>query len=137
VRKCLREGDTVAATEALSKARALAQVTEPPLIPESELDELQTMIATMPPEALQVLRHGLASPFSALGVERLAQARVLNVVNRRQLLKKYRKLALTLHPDRCKHAMASDAMQVLNAAYDRLAGKAQPQGAQPRKRPRA
>ena len=39
-------------------------------------------------------------------VERLAGARTLNAVNQRALLKKYRKLALELHPDRCDHALA-------------------------------
>ena len=63
------------------------------------------------------------SPFSALGVERLADARILNNVNRRTLLKKYRKLALELHPDRCDHELAVDAMQLLNTAYEKVVSK--------------
>ena len=136
MRQRLHEGDTSGALSALADARALATSTEPPLITTEELDTLELTINTMPAEALHVLKFGPSSPFSALGVERLAGARVLNTVNRRQLLKKYRKLALSLHPDRCDHAMAVDAMQALNAAYDRLVGATQPQGQGQRKRTR-
>lgn len=134
VRMCLRMGDLDAASRALTEARQLAASTEPPLISPEELSDLQTTIDTMPAAAIQVLRYGPSSPFSALGVERLAQARSLNSVNRRNLLKKYRKLALQLHPDRCEHVMAIDAMQALNAAYDQLMASAQPakRGGRPR-----
>ena len=40
---------------------------------------------------------------------------VLNTVNKRQMLKGYRKLALQLHPDKCASAPdadANDAMQM-------------------------
>ena len=87
---------------------------------DAQLDELQRDIEQLPPAALQVLKHAPTSPFSALGVERLAEARSLNAVNRKYLLKKYRKLALELHPDRCDHCMAVDAMQALNAAFDKV-----------------
>ena len=123
VRQCLRRGDEVGAHKALEDAIALAMATEPPIIPEEELLELRHMVDTLPTAALQVFRHMPASPFSALGVDKFADARILNQVNRRTLLKKYRKLALELHPDRCDHAMAVDAMQALNAAYDKIMPK--------------
>ena len=34
--------------------------------------------------------------------------------------KAYRKLALKLHPDKCEHPVANDAMQALNVAYDKI-----------------
>ena len=104
-----------AANSALAAARHLAGNTEPPVLDASDLDAVQASIETMPPAAVQVLKHGLSSPFSALGAERLA--------DKRQLLKKYRKLALELHPDRCEHALANDAMQVLNSAFEAAQGK--------------
>ena len=58
VRKSVREGDTKAAADALGRARALAQASEPPMISESELEGLHAMIVTMPPEALQVGTRG-------------------------------------------------------------------------------
>ena len=97
---CARKGRT--------KGRTRAQLARGQVLPE------------LPPAALQVLKHAPTSPFSALGVERLAEARSLNAVNRKYLLKKYRKLALELHPDRCDHCMAVDAMQALNAAFDKV-----------------
>ena len=57
---------------------------------------------------------------SGTAIERLQAARTLNTVNKRTLLKNYRKLALQLHPDKCDHAMANDAMQALNVAYDKI-----------------
>lgn len=44
------------------------------------------------------------------------KARTLNTVNKRAILKKYRKLALQLHPDKWKHALALDAMQARSIA---------------------
>lgn len=114
-----------AASSALAAARALFRTAEPSAVSEEQLQALQKMIDTMPAAALQVLQHGLQSPFAALGVARLAEARSLNAVNRRALLKRYRQLALQLHPDRCEHVMAVDAMQVLNAVYERLNDGAQ------------
>ena len=57
------------------------------------------------------------SPFSALGVPKLREARTLNTVNKREMHKKFRKLALELHPDRCSHEYAKPAMQALNKAF--------------------
>ena len=68
--------------------------------------------------ALAVFRNA-SRPFAALGIERLGRSRSLNNANKRDLLKRYRKLALELHPDRCHHALAVEAMQVLNACYDK------------------
>jgi len=126
VRQALLRGDVPAASAALAMARALSRMASPRTISEEQLQGLQTMIDTMPAAALQVLQHGLRSPFSALGVERRAEARSLSAVNRRSLLKRYRQLALQLHPDRCEHVMAVDAMQVLNAIYDSLTDGPQP-----------
>ena len=47
------------------------------------------------------LTDAVYSPFSAIGVPKLQEARTLNTVNKREMLKNYRKLALQLHPDRC------------------------------------
>jgi len=80
---------------------------------------MERMIQTMPPGAIQVLRHASSRPYTALGVERLAEPCELNTVNRRLLLKRYRQLALELHPDRCDHTLACDAMQALNLAFER------------------
>ena len=83
------------------------------------LDEMKQCIESMPAAAVQVLKYATFSPFSAIGIPRLQQARVLNTVNKRQMLKSYRKLALQLHPDKSDHPMALPAMQALNAAYDK------------------
>ena len=98
------------------------------------LDEMKEQIETLPPAAEQVLQHAVKSPFSALGIERLAAARVLNTVNKRTLLKNYRKLALRLHPDKCQHLVANDAMQALNVAYDKITAPPKPKP-QPGKKP--
>ena len=119
-RSLLREGHPAASAEALEEARQLARRLEPSPVSEEELALLQASIETLPDAAIQVLRYGPSSPFSALGVERLAARRVLNTVNKWQLLKNYRKLALQLHPDRCDHSLAIEAMQLLNSAYDKL-----------------
>ena len=37
-----------------------------------------------------------------------------------EVKKAYKRLALQLHPDKCDHAMANDAMQALNVAYDKI-----------------
>ena len=39
------------------------------------------------------------------------------------LLMQYRQLALALHPDKCGHKIAPDAMQALNEAYQRARGQ--------------
>lgn len=75
---------------------------------------------------LQVLNHATRSPFSAIGIPRLAEARVLNTVNKRNMLKNFRKLAMQLHPDKCTHEMAVPAMQALNGAYDKCVEKPVP-----------
>jgi hypothetical protein len=60
-------------------------------------------------------RYAFKSPFTAIGIPRVAAARVLNTVNKREMLKKFRKLAVQLHPDKCEHPIALPAMQALNA----------------------
>ena len=62
------------------------------------------------------LTANVYSPFSALGVPKLQAARTLNTVNKREINKKYRKLAIQLHPDKCEHEYAIPAMQALNKA---------------------
>lgn len=91
---------------------------EPTLISDEEIEDMRHMIETIPPAALHVFKHA-AKPFAALGMERLMHARSLNVANRRALLKQYRKRAMQLHPDRCDHCLAVEAMQILNACYDK------------------
>ena len=120
VRAALRKGSTEEAEKALTAARELAQKDPNLPLTESMLDEMKEQISTLPPAAKQVLKHAVFSPFSALGIERLAAARVLNTVNKRTLLKNYRKLALKLHPDKCEHLVADDAMKALNVAYDKI-----------------
>ena len=120
MRQRLRQGDPEGALAALRGARDLRNRTEPPLISARDLDMLQSMIETVPAAAVQVLKHAPSRPFAALGVERLAGAKGLNAANRKELIKKYRRLALELHPDRCDHEMANDAMQALNVAYDKI-----------------
>ena len=66
-----------------------------------------------------MLKYAAFSPFSAIGIPRVQQARQLNTVNKKTMLKGYRKLALALHPDKSDHPMALPAMQALNAAYDK------------------
>ena len=134
VKQALSSGDVSTAHEALRAARSIASTTDPPAIPADDLDRTRVMIETMPDAALRVLRASPSDPYSVLGVGRLAEARELNTVNRRMLLKKYRGLALTLHPDRCDHEMAIFAMQALNDAYDRVIGKAATARAAPRPR---
>ena len=133
VREALRKGSTADALKALAKARATAE-SDPLPLTEAMLDEMKEQIETLPPAAEQVLQHAVKSPFSALGIERLAAARVLNTVNKRTLLKNYRKLALRLHPDKCQHLVANDAMQALNVAYDKITAPPKPKP-QPRKKP--
>ena len=103
-----------------------------PFITEDALKSLEDMIQTMPMAAEQVLKYATNSPFSALGIERLQQARVLNTVNKRALLKNYRRLALQLHPDKCDHEMALDGMQALNQAYDKITIPPKPPKAAPK-----
>ena len=88
----------------------------------------------MPDAVIQVLKHAhiegretrstatsltadLYSPFSALGVPKLKQARTLNTVNKMEVHKRYRKLEYELNPERCEHEYALPAMQALNMAY--------------------
>ena len=79
--------------------------------------------------------HATRSPFSAIGIPRLAEARLLNTVNKRNMLKNYRKLAMQLHPDKCDHVLANDAMQALNVAYDKALGEPNKPKLQPSKPP--
>ena len=51
---------------------------------------------------------------------------MLNTVNKRTLLKNYRKLALRLHPDKCQHLVANDAMQAWNVAYAKITAPPKP-----------
>ena len=118
------EGNQAAALEEIRKGRELS-ANDPRLVmaglTDVRWDNLQATVDTLPEAALQVLRHAsthavVYSPFSALGVPKLAAARELNSVNRREVLKRYRKLALQLHPDKCEHEYAEMAMQALNKA---------------------
>lgn len=120
VREQLLRGDLTLASEAFLAVCELALSSEPRLVSEEEIEELRQMMDTVPSSALQVLRYSRDDPFAAIGLGRLTQARTLNQVNRRAVLKQYRKLALELHPDRCDHPLAVDAMQALNTAYDQL-----------------
>ena len=109
---------------------------------EARWEALEQLTQSMPDAAIQVLKHAhlgsrevrstassltasIYSPFSALGIPKLRQARVLNTVNRREVQKKYRRLALQLHPDRCDHEYAGAAMQALNKAFGLIMPSAQ------------
>ena len=48
--------------------------------------------------------------------------------------KAFHKLALRLHPDKCQHLVANDAMQALNVAYDKITAPPKPKP-QPGKKP--
>ena len=61
---------------------------------EAKFAELEETVDSMPPAALQVLKYATFSPFSAIGIPKLAKNRVLNTVNKRQMLKGYRRLAM-------------------------------------------
>eukprot|EP00900_Chrysochromulina_parva_P002012 jgi/Chrpa1/11811/Chrysochromulina_OHIO_Genome00010161-RA len=104
---------------ALHEARTLAGSTEPPVVSAEDIALIADMIETIPAAAVQVLQHAESNPFAALGISRLNGVKELNTVNKRELLKAFRRLALELHPDRCAHPLANDAMQALNAAYER------------------
>ena len=119
VRRALRQGDQRAARSALHEARTLAGSTEPPVVSAEDIALMADMIETLPAAAVQVLQHAESDPFAALGISRLKGVKELNTVNKRELLKAFRRLALELHPDRCAHPLANDAMQALNAAYER------------------
>ena len=123
VTQCLKGGDQPAAYRALADVEKLARATEPPLISDDEIAQIRVMIETIPKAALHCFKHASANPFAVLGMERLRHARSLNTANRRALLKSYRKLAMELHPDRCAHALAVEAMQLLNACYDKAVKK--------------
>jgi hypothetical protein len=118
-RRALRQGDQRAARSALHEARTLAGSTEPPVVSAEDIALMADMIETLPAAAVQVLQHAESNPFAALGISRLNGVKELNTVNKRELLKAFRRLALELHPDRCAHPLANDAMQALNAAYER------------------
>ena len=136
----LRKGNTQMARQRLAEVRELRKEEElAAFITDDALGALEDLISTMPPAAEQVLKNATNSPFSALGIERQQQARILNTVNKRAMLKKYRKLALKLHPDKCEHEMALHGMQALNAAYEKLtkpAKAAGPKAGAKRPRPR-
>ena len=104
----LRKGNTQMARQRLTEVEALRQQPElASFVSDDALAALDEMIGTMPRAAEQVLKNSTSSPFSALGIERQHQARILNTVNKRALLKNYRKLALRLHPDKCEHEVNS------------------------------
>ena len=141
VHDALKKGNAEAAEKALAQAKQTAS-NDPNLpLTDADFEQLQQTINTLPAAAKQVLKYAVFSPFSALGIERLAQARTLNTVNKRTLLKNYRKLALQLHPDKCDHPTANDAMQALNVAYDSITvppkSKFQPAAGAKRPRPQA
>ena len=125
----LRKGNAAVARSEIAAARKLVEV-EPLLacagLSEEKFAELDQTVNTMPAAATQVLKYATISPFSALGIPRLQAARTLNTVNKRGILKNYRKLAMQLHPDKCDHALANDAMQALNGAYDKIDPKPDP-----------
>ena len=64
--------------------------------------------------------------YKILGVERDADDDTIK--------KAYRKAALRLHPDKCQHLVANDAMQALNVAYDKITAPPKPKP-QPGKKP--
>lgn len=120
VHERLQCGDREGALAEVRRGRELA-IADPRLamagLTEARWAPLEETIETMPEAAVQVLRHASQtavaySPFSALGIPKLAAARTLNTVNKRDMLKRYRKLALALHPDKCEHEYAIQAMQV-------------------------
>ena len=106
-----------------------------PFITDDAVKALEDMIQTMPMAAEQVLKFADKSPFSALGIERLQQARMLNTVNKRALLKNYRRLALQLHPDKCDHEMVSPRLHTHSQRFA-AAGRRIPPGAASRHSPR-
>ena len=122
VEEHLKKGDVQMAKQELAKVRQLAN-DNPDLVAngltEEALTQMQQTIDTMPDAAVHVLKYAFKSPFTAIGIPRVAAARVLNTVNKREMLKKFRKLAVQLHPDKCEHPIALPAMQALNAAYDK------------------
>ena len=122
VQTALSKGDAKTAMDEVAKCRALAE-KEPMMklagVTEERLAELVQQIETIPEAAKQVLKFAAFSPFSALGIPRLQAARTLNTVNKRHILKEYRKLAVKLHPDKCDHPTALHAMQALNQVYEK------------------
>lgn len=124
----LQVGDTDGAMLAIMRGRELC-TADPRLVlaglTEARWAALEETVASMPEAAVQVLRHAsmsaaVYSPYSAIGIPKLQGARTLNTVNRREMMKRYRKLALQLHPDKCDHEYAEKAMQALNKAYSIL-----------------
>ena len=118
----LQKGDRSGAKTEIGKGRDMA-IKDPRLamagLTEEKFATLEAMVEAMPDAAVQVLKYHTFSPFSAIGIPKLQNARVLNTVNKRAMLKGYRKLAMQLHPDKCDHEYASQAMQALNAAFER------------------
>jgi len=158
VHERLQRGDIVGARVDVAKGRALtaadARLAMAGLT-EAKWDSLEEQVQTMPDAAIQVLKHAhcahrearstatsltadVYSPFSALGVPKLREARTLNTVNKRELHKNYRRLALELHPDRCDHEYAIPAMAALNKAFEAvLPADPQPQGMEAKQKGRA
>lgn len=122
VHERLSKGDQSGAKAEIARGRELA-IKDPRLamagLTEAKFAELEDTVDSMPAAALQVLKYATFSPFSAIGIPKLARARVLNTVNKRAMLKGYRRLAMQLHPDKCDHEYANPAMQALNQAYEK------------------
>ena len=78
--------------------------------------------------AEKAMAHLSNDPYMALNIPRAS--------NRGDVKKNYRKLALQLHPDKCEHVMANDAMQALNVAYDKVTAVPKEKKAAPRPGPR-
>ena len=134
----------VGARDEIQSGRTLSEA-EPRLVMAgltgAKWDALEEVVRTMPDAAIQVLKHAhlaprelrstassltasVYSPFSALGVPKLREARTLNTVNRQEINKRFRKLALELHPDRCDHEYAGPAMRALNKAFEKVLPRA-------------
>ena len=72
---------------------------------------LNEQVCTRHAHATHTRRAGLRAQDA-----KLQAARTLNTVNKREIHKNYRRLALQLHPDKCEHAYAIPAMVALNKA---------------------
>lgn len=96
VHEQLQKGDREGAMAELGKGRTLS-AQEPRLVmaglTDAKWDKLEQTVSSMPDAALQVLKHASLtadaySPYSAIGIPKLAGARSLNTVNKREMLKK-------------------------------------------------